>query len=303
MKQNVVQGLLKQVSRSFYLSLRLLPGPMRDAAGLAYLLARASDTIADSARAAVELRIEALTEFSSQLAGKSPHVSWSGDLVLAVDDAGERELLNKTHRLVEWAHGMPDEEKRLIMEVLDVIISGQKLDLERFGSADAHHPVMIGNAEDLDDYTWRVAGCVGEFWTRLGHQTLGDRFSASPVDELLSLAANYGRGLQLVNILRDVPRDLNQGRCYLPVSDPRDREEMLKAHRIQLSRAMSLVQDGLAYSSRLKGRRLRMASVMPALLAEDTLSLMKDASWDALEKGVKIPRSRVYGNLMQSLFF
>ena len=46
-----------------------------------------------------------------------------------------------------------------------------------------------------------------------------------------------------------------------------------------------------------------MASVMPALLAEDTLSLMKDASWDALEKGVKIPRSRVYGNLMQSLFF
>ena len=106
-----------------------------------------------------------------------------------------------------------------------------------------------------------------------------------------------------MNILRDVPRDLNQGRCYLPVSDPRDREELLKAHRIQWSRAMSLVQDGLAYSSRLKGRRLRMASVMPALLAEDTLSLMKDASWDALEKGVKIPRSRVYGNLMQSLFF
>ena len=41
--------LLKRVSRAFYLSIRVLPEPVRRPVGLAYLLARAADTIADTA--------------------------------------------------------------------------------------------------------------------------------------------------------------------------------------------------------------------------------------------------------------
>ena len=303
MKENVVLGLLKQVSRSFYLSLRLLPAPMRSGAGLAYLLARATDTIADSSKADLELRIRSLEEFSSQLAGQSPHQSWPGDLVLAVEDAGERELLNKTHRLLEWMHDMPDGEVRLIQQVLETIISGQTKDLELFGESSSEAPVVIGGIDALDDYTYRVAGCVGEFWTRLGLQTLGEKFSDASEDELVTMGIDYGKGLQLVNILRDVTGDLSDGRCYLPVEDPFDRDSLLAAHRDQHAKAMLMVQSGLEYASRLKARRLRMASVLPALLAEDTLGLMRDVGWSDLEEGVKIPRSRVYGNLMQSLFF
>ena len=40
--------LLRQVSRSFYLSLRVLPSAVREPIGLAYLLARAADTVADT---------------------------------------------------------------------------------------------------------------------------------------------------------------------------------------------------------------------------------------------------------------
>jgi len=69
---------------------------------------------------------------------------------------------------------------------------------------------------DLDDYTYRVAGCVGEFWTKMCRAHV---FPTRRLDdaELLRDGVRFGKGLQLVNILRDLPRDLKQGRCYLPL--------------------------------------------------------------------------------------
>ena len=45
---DLTTALLKRVSRSFYLSLAVLPAAVRPTIGLAYLLARATDTIADT---------------------------------------------------------------------------------------------------------------------------------------------------------------------------------------------------------------------------------------------------------------
>ena len=159
------------------------------------------------------------------------------------------------------------------------------------------------SAERLDEYTYEVAGSVGEFWTRLGHETLARDFSDEPLPKLLELGRNYGKGLQLVNILRDLPRDLEAGRCYLPVGDPHEREKLMAEHRSQLALAKQFVGDGLRYASMLEGRRLRMASVLPAMLAEDTLDLLAEADWESLQRRVRIPRRRVYANLAQALFF
>ncbi|NBW87575.1 MAG: hypothetical protein EBR23_12335, partial [Planctomycetia bacterium] len=74
----------------------------------------------------------------------------------------------------------------------------------------------LANASDLQAYTYSVAGCVGEFWTRI---TRAHLFPVAPLDDakLLHDGVRFGQGLQLVNILRDLPRDLRQGRCYLPL--------------------------------------------------------------------------------------
>ena len=45
---DLLDDVLRRVSRSFYLSLRILPGSLREPIGLAYLLARAADTVADT---------------------------------------------------------------------------------------------------------------------------------------------------------------------------------------------------------------------------------------------------------------
>src|ERR1043166_384340 len=61
--------ILRSVSRSFYLSLRFLPTALRDPLSLAYLLARATDTIADTAQPPVALRIEALGQWAAAIQG------------------------------------------------------------------------------------------------------------------------------------------------------------------------------------------------------------------------------------------
>ena len=48
LKDVLLHDLLKRVSRSFYLTLTVLPRTIRTQIGLAYLFARAADTIADT---------------------------------------------------------------------------------------------------------------------------------------------------------------------------------------------------------------------------------------------------------------
>src|SRR5256885_4103837 len=65
------RSILSRVSRSFYLSIRLLPKKLRDPVSLGYLLARASDTIADTADILVALRMEKLQMLARAIQGEA----------------------------------------------------------------------------------------------------------------------------------------------------------------------------------------------------------------------------------------
>src|SRR5207248_3219494 len=73
----------------------------------------------------------------------------------------------------------------------------------------------LSTAADLEEYTYLVAGCVGEFWTRLCFRHVR-QFSSRTEDEMLALGKRYGMALQLINVLRDAGSDLRAGRCYFP---------------------------------------------------------------------------------------
>jgi farnesyl-diphosphate farnesyltransferase len=286
--------LLKGVSRSFYLSLRLLPPPMRGAASLGYLLARSSDTLADTSGAPVEARLLCLDWFGRTVAGEEPAPRWPMPVLNAVGDPRERRLLEETRELIAWLERLPAGEAKLVREVAATIIGGQRLDLERFGCADEWHPVALENDAALEDYAWRVAGCVGAFWTKLGQLTMGARFSRGDRTVLLENAVAYGKGLQLVNILRDLPADLACGRCYLPVADPQD-VETLMAERVKwIAKTRDWLECGLRYPADIGPRRLRVASVLPAKLAVATLDRVERADWETLCRKVRVPRWRVY---------
>jgi farnesyl-diphosphate farnesyltransferase len=242
-----------------------------------------------------------LAGFAQAVASHAPPPCWPAGLPDAIPDPRERELLDRVPVLLSALQALPAAESALVREVVAIIISGQQLDLERFASASGQHPVALADAAALDDYTWRVAGCVGEFWTRLGFVTLGAGFSRGDPAALLEQGRAYGQGLQLVNILRDLPADLASGRCYLPVAEPADRDALLASHAEWLERAALKIGHGRSYALTLPSRRLRAATHLPALLAAETLALLRGASWDALQARVKVPRRRVYALLLRAL--
>jgi farnesyl-diphosphate farnesyltransferase len=292
--------VLKGVSRSFYVTLRLLPGPMRGAASLGYLLARVTDTLADSGAVPLDARLACLDSFSRSVAGKSAVARWPMSVLNAVPDERERHLLESAQELVAWLQALPEDEALLVQEVIAIIVSGQRLDLERFAKATRESPVTLLDEVALDDYTWRVAGCVGAFWTELGFLTLGDQFSKAPKQQLLDHGVAYGKGLQRVNILRDVAADLAVGRCYLPVADPHDPSALLECHQRVLSSALEMLSEGESYAKHLVSRRLRAATVLPARLGRLTLEPMRGKSWLELQQRLKLPRSKVYQQLIRA---
>ena len=285
--------VLRNVSRSFYLSLRLLPQPMRPATATGYLLARASDTLADTAEVPVDDRLELLDGFADELQGKG--AEWRLRKLQAFAEkqthAGERVLLERLDECVAMLGALDGLQADAVREVLATIISGQRLDLVRFEEASRLRPVALKSEEELEDYCYRVAGCVGAFWTRIGLLTMGSKFSDSNPDDLRDLGVRYGMGLQLVNILRDLPEDLSNGRCYLPASDPNDRDRMISLRKEWLDHAAVWLESGRRYSSRLNQWRVRASSVLPALIGEDTVALLQ--ADPAGEEKVKVTRKQV----------
>lgn len=275
---------------------------MRPGASVGYLLARTSDTLADTPRIPPDLRKQHLDLFAQTVARNTEPPRWPTSLRNSISDPRERHLLECSSEVIGWLNDLPEAEAHLVREVVSTIISGQKLDLERFGNADRSHVVILADHEELEDYTWRVAGCVGAFWTRLGFVTMKESFSTTAEDSLLEKGVTYGKGLQLVNILRDLPNDLDAGRCYLPVKDPDNVEDLLAAHSYWCGRAEEWIASGVDYAGMLESSRLRAATVLPAKIAQRTLVALQGATWERLQTRIKIPRSEIYRLVLKSFF-
>jgi farnesyl-diphosphate farnesyltransferase len=274
--------LLKQVSRSFYLSVRMLPPCLQMPIGIAYLLARASDTIADSSSASPEIRIESLDFFLQAVAGERRTDIAEVQQVIASDDPAEQLLIDHLHEVVAVSQSLDTKDWNDIQRVLRTIVTGQKRDLTQFGTG--AEVVALPDADALEEYTYLVAGCVGEFWTRVCFRHLPD-CATEPLDRMLALGVRFGKGLQLVNILRDMPSDFTLGRCYLPSTELQAAAvplELLntcpagfrRVHDRWLATARGWLESGRTYVRALRRRRVRMACFLPFALGQDTLDLL-----------------------------
>lgn len=231
--------LVNGTARTFALSLRLLPTPVREPIALAYLLARLTDTEADGAATPQEAL-----------------------------------LLERRSELLKLLRESPEKES--IQAVWQEIQRGQEFDRSRF--TEGSPPL---SSTELDSYAHWVAGSAGEFWTRICFRRLPG-FSKLPEDEMLRLGEAYGRGLQLVNILRDRAADAQRGRIYVPESDFVN----------VLVKARELLEAGEAYWRAIrKPRRLRAAVALPWRLAQETLKLIEA---EPRAPRVKISRARVW---------
>jgi farnesyl-diphosphate farnesyltransferase len=303
--------LLRSVSRSFYLSLRILPAGLREPLSLAYLLARATDTIADTPEPPVALRTEALRKLAAAIQGTAPGETAAQlreSFAPLQSDEAERALIGQLPALLSWLDELQASDRDEVRSVLAKINQGQTLDLERFGASGEIR--ALANATELDEYTYLVAGCVGEFWTQLCFAHVKN-FSARSEAEMRELGVRYGQGLQLINILRDAGNDLRGGRCYFPADelassgvsvseilrDPARIEPIVSKWRDKAQRGL---EAGIEYACAIRNRRVRFATALPALIGVRTFALLREAGAEALARRVKVPRAEVRQMIMSS---
>ncbi len=296
--------ILRSVSRSFYLSIRLLPAQLRDPIALAYLLARATDTLADTTEVKATLRDESLRKLARAIQGELSEDEVSGlrkSFAPLQKSADERTLIEALPACLAWLEQLPEKDRDDVRVVLGHINRGQLLDVRRFGEATKTR--ALATAAELDEYTYLVAGCVGEFWTQLCFRHLKN-FSHQSAERMQNQDREYGKGLQLINILRDAGSDLANGRCYFP-------EEELKACGVAPNEMVSRraevapilekwrqkaergIAAGMDYCCEIRPARVRFATALPALIGARTLVLLREAGVDALQQKIKVPRSEV----------
>jgi farnesyl-diphosphate farnesyltransferase len=298
LERELGRELLAGVSRSFYLSLRVLPKAIRGAVSLSYLLARASDTIADATCVSGEARLDYLERFRRVLVDGAEDAGLfaelSEDLAAKHDHPMECELLRKLRLCVEWLEAMPAREQGTIRRVQEPIIRGQRLDIERFEMGDGVR--ALRTAVELDEYTYLVAGAVGEFWTEISMDNLPGYTDRSR-EEMVALGIRYGKGLQLVNILRDVAKDLKNGRCYLPLEELGEDgilpEAIMRVSGKWQGICAEHLECGREYVNAVRNWRSRFATELPFVLALGTNERVAKASWEDLEAGVKVSRKDV----------
>ncbi|HEX3204393.1 MAG TPA: phytoene/squalene synthase family protein [Nitrospiraceae bacterium] len=310
----LLDDILKRVSRSFYLTIKAVPASVRDQIGVAYLFARAADTIADTDVIERSRRLVLLKEFKAQFAGEHvdfPSVqSMQSLLVPHQATPGERSLLSHLTECFHVYESFSPADRARLRRLLQTLTNGMEMDLTVFPGDSSKDVTALATMEDLDRYTYYVAGCVGEFWTAMMCAHLPS-LAHWNVAEMAQVGVRFGKGLQLTNIIKDLSRDLKRGRCYVPAPmltriglepsallDPGNRHRFRPVLLDLLRMAREHLDQGWLYTMAIPRRelRLRLACMWPILFAGETLRLVSFAP--ALldpSVNVKMSKRRVYG--------
>ena len=201
---------LLNVSRTFALTIPLLPEKLRDWVGNAYLLCRIVDTIEDDPVLDKELKIKYLNDFPSLLKEYNPDLmlDFKESLSKLISNSAkntELSLVKELDSVIERYYSYDEPVRNIIKRCLEVMCSGMS-QIDRWSK--------ISTLDELDAYCYFVAGVVGELLLRLFafySPKINDNYS-----QLLPLSVSFGAALQLTNIIKDIHDDKERGVSWLP---------------------------------------------------------------------------------------
>ncbi|MFD2759961.1 squalene/phytoene synthase family protein [Lentibacillus juripiscarius] len=239
--------MLKDTSRTFYIPITLLKSPLKQTVGSAYLCMRAVDEIEDHEGLDSGTKQHLLRYTSDLLEGE-----FDDEAYRAMLQPYESRLPEVTLRLGDWIHLCPDGIVDKVKESTSIMASGM---------ADwAEKGWNVKDKEDLDDYTYYVAGLVGVMLSDIWFW-----YDGTETDR--DLAIGYGRGLQAVNILRNQDEDSERGVNFVP--DGWTRDDMFRYTENNLAQADE-------YMKAIKTRNILLFCRIPLALAKRTVKALKE---------------------------
>jgi farnesyl-diphosphate farnesyltransferase len=311
------RDMLLKASRTFALTVPMLPTPLDNIVGVAYLLCRVADTIEDEADIPASVRSGLLHELEPLVALPPDWREASADfadracrLLDSSAPADQVSLVAGLPVLLTDRAGRPRPARQLVHKCVHDMATGMAKTALRGESAPGPGPV-VADVDGLLEYCDIVAGTVGEMLTGLFAWHSGGVAAALPALEPRALA--FGRTLQLTNIIKDVSVDAAAGRCWLPRSiladcglDSADqlRDSGLAVRRSGvLRRMLSLtlreLDDALAYvhAVPVADTAIRRFCVIQLVMSELTLRKAWEGRDSFGREPVKISRNAVKASL------
>jgi len=227
------KAILGSVSRTFALTIPLLPPMIEKVVGNTYLLCRIVDTIEDAVDLSPETKQKLSQLFLDAVLEKAPVTSFVEPCLRALDDYGnqdELDLIAHTPTVLRILHTCSQSDQAAVSRCISIMSEGMSY---------FHGKQTQSGLQDLaefEKYCYVVAGVVGELLTTVfSNHSLAFAKSMKGHD---ALAVAFGQALQMTNILKDSPEDLARGVSWKPAD--MNQQQLLKISYQKL-------QDSLRY--------------------------------------------------------
>ena len=300
---------LKEVSRTFYPSIKALPRDLHFYVGHSYLICRLLDTLEDAYDITVEVKKKALDQAVKCIEDPSAFNRTDDifDYIAKTSDIKpfEKIILQNAFSIFECIETFPPPVQKHIRKWTVEMALGMK----KYSFGSDNPKVQLCDMDEFEDYTYYVAGTVGELLSELF--TL-DHFKI-PEKSRKIMSENgiaFGKALQYVNIIKDSREDFTEGRCFIPA-------DLLKKHSLELDdffksdkkdeikavynelilRAENHLKASISYIEAIPVRlwKIRLFCIWPVALAYATLNGIKNDLDDFIKTNetYKISRKEV----------
>ena len=204
------ERLLAGVSETFARTIPQLPPPLRAAMTNFYMLLKVADVVEDSPVLDPEQKRRLLGQYVEVVEGHARPEAFTHALLPAISEGAtvaELDLVASTGTLLGITNSLGDTSRDAIKRCARVT-SGAMAEFCDTG------PNGLASMGELDRYCYLTSGVAGETITDL----LCDYSIAIAArrEPLYDLSRDFGRAVQLVNILRDRWEDRERGVCWLP---------------------------------------------------------------------------------------
>lgn len=289
--------MLRQVSRTFALSIEHLPDMLRQAITLAYLMYRVADYLEDNDEMDADRKADLLQLWARVLDREVAPVILTEQLNGADTSNPDADVAQQAVEVLDSLGQLPEQ----LQEHIRNAVRETSIGMARW----QQRGPRVEDEADLDDYMFEVAGRVGHLLTRIF------AWHAQPIrdieEELMPLSREYGLGLQTVNVIRGLRKDFERGWIFVPQSfceltgittkqlfEPANLKKAQAAIDLLADKAERHLINGLVYVQTIPRRyhRLRIACAWPLFFAVRTLAVSR-SNPAVLESEVKITRDDV----------
>lgn len=307
--------MLPKVSRTFAPTIRLLPNKLSQWVTVAYLLCRIADTIEDDVHLDKDEKQRLLQEYANIFTkGAKTHKE---NFLSGIQNIPEHSTDVSLAKNLDKVISVYQTFNTAVRKQISIWVVEMSLGMKKFAQERSKKKFQfLRSMKELDEYTYYVAGTVGHMLTSL-FAHFSKKITPPIVKRLEQFSESFGKGLQLVNIIRDMKGDLRRGQSYIPDEILKkyrlNRQSIFKAEQHEQAEKLfnELIQTAVGHLDRAldyiitlpkEETRIRLFCLLPVCWAMQTLRIIQMNTLALLQsEKIKVSRKTIRIEFFKSL--